>query len=190
MNLPLNLSESEVLSIIEDIVNSLAPTFKFGYFDIDDLKQEGRIFAMEALPRYNPNRNASLRTFLQTHVRNRYINLKRNKYMRTAPKNMSEDQLEDWFKRNGNKRALLDTLDISEGRNEPVNDSGDSFVDVMQHKEMLRIIDIHLPLEYRGDYRCILEDVKIPKNRRTKVIEILKEIINEHFIREKTGQTE
>lgn len=184
MNLPQEISK-EVLLLIDDIVNRLAPTFTFGYYDEDDLKQEGRIFAMEALPRYNPNRDTSLKTFLYNHVRNRYLNLKRDKYARPAPKNIKDEELEKWLKRNSSKRSLIDTLDISDDRNEPYSPE----YDLIQHKEMLRIIDIHLPVEYRGDYRCLIEDVKLPKSRRVKILEVLKEILNEYATREKKGQT-
>jgi len=190
MIIPQNHTESEVLVIIDEVVNKLAPGFAFGYYDEDDLKQEGRIFAMEALPRYDSSRGTSLRTFLYNHVRNRYINLKRNKYMRPAPKNMTGEQLEEWKKRNGGKRSLIDTLDISDDRNEPPSFESDSFTGNLQNKELLRIIDVYLPVEFRGDYRCFVEDVKLPKGRRLRLLEILKEIIYEHFTREETGQTE
>lgn len=188
MTLPPNMNEAEVLLAIEEVVNRLAPTFTFGYYDEDDLKQEGRILAMEALPRYDPNRGTSLKTFLHNHVKNRYINLKRDKYIRPAPKNVGADQLESWLKRNSVKRSLIDTLDISDDRNEP---SGiETECDSLFNKEMLRIIDMELPVEYRGDYRLLLEDVKLPKSRRLKVLEVLKEILHEYVAREEAGQAE
>lgn len=187
IKLPPNLTENEVLVAIEEVVNRLAPGFAFGYYDEDDLKQEGRIFAMEALPRYDSNRGTSLKTFLHNHVKNRYINLKRDKYLRPAPKNITQDKLDEWMKRNGSKRSLIDTLDISDDRNEPPSFESNSFTNALQNKELLHIIDVNLPVEYRGDYRCLLEDVKLPKNRRIKLVEILKEIINEHFTREEEG---
>lgn len=185
------MNEAEVLGVIDDVVNRLAPSFTFGYFDVDDVKQEGRILAMDALPRYDPTRGTSLRTFLYNHVKKRYINLKRDKYMRPAPKNLTGEALEAWMKRNGVKRSLVDTLDISDDRNESSSfSSSDSFVDILQHKELLRVIDLNLPVEHRADYRCLLEDVKLPKNRRLKILEILKEIIHDHFEREETGSTQ
>ena len=192
MTLPPNLSEEEVLLAIDEVVDRLAPTFTFGYYDIDDLKQEGRIYAMEALPRYKSNRGTSLRTFLHNHVRNRYLNLKRDKYARPAPKNVSSDELECWLKRNSGKRSLIDTLDISDDRNEPPDSDADSFVGAMQQKEMLRIIDMELPMQFRGDYRRLLEDVKLPKARRLLVLEALRSILNEYLSREReeTRQTE
>ncbi len=190
MTLPQDMCEAEVLLAIEEVVNRLAPTFTFGYYDEDDLKQEGRILAMEALPRYDPTRGTSLKTFLHNHVKNRYINLKRDKYLRPVPKNVGPDQLEHWLKRNSVKRSLIDTLDISDDRNEPPVGEADTVVDCMQSKEMLKLIDMKLPVEYRGDYRLLLEDVKLPKSRRLKVLEVLREILYEHITREKAGEIE
>ena len=49
MQVPKGLTEEEVLEIISRAVAYLAPSFKFGYFDIEDMKQEGTIFSIEAL---------------------------------------------------------------------------------------------------------------------------------------------
>ena len=51
VQIPKGMTEEEVLSIIESVVNVLAFNFKFGYFDLDDMKQQGRMYALEALPR-------------------------------------------------------------------------------------------------------------------------------------------
>lgn len=189
MQIPQNHTEEQVLNTIELVVNSLAPNFTFGYYDVDDLKQEGRISAMDALKLYDSSKGASLRTFLHNHVRNRYINLKRDKYLRPAPKNLSEEELEKWLKKNRVKRSIIDATDIADQQNDYSEYQPDSFVDNIHNAEILRIIDIHLPVEYRADYRCLVEDVKLPKKRRLKIIEILKVIVNEHF-RKETGQTE
>ena len=73
------MTENEVLSTIDDVVITLSSTFAFGYYDREDLQQEGRIFALEGLPRWDITKGASLKTFLYNHVKRRFINLKRNK---------------------------------------------------------------------------------------------------------------
>lgn len=73
---------------------------------------------------------------------------------------------------------------------ETSDDNNNSFEshDIVQQKELLSLIDRTLPVELRSDYKCILEDVRIPKHRRDRVLEVLKEIIlNE---REEEGQAE
>jgi DNA-directed RNA polymerase specialized sigma24 family protein len=175
MKLPPNFTEEEVLSVIDEVVLSLAPNFTFAYYDVEDLKQEGRIYAMEALPRYDASYKTTLKTFLYNHVKKRFLNLIRNKYQRTAPKGLSPERLEKWFKKNSVKRSLLDTLDISDERNEK-SDNKPDIIFGMANAELFTLIDIHLPVEYRGDYRCLMEDVKIPKVRRDRVIAVIKEI--------------
>jgi DNA-directed RNA polymerase specialized sigma24 family protein len=181
MQLPssIKISESEVLAIIDEVVKVLAPSFKFGYYDIDDLEQEGRILAIDALSRYKSDKGASLKTFLYNHVKKRFINLKRDKHFRPAPKNISEEKLQVWLKKNSCRRSLIDTVDISDNKNNPTVEQDQ--VENIHLKEISSIIDLHLPVEFRADYRCILEDVRIPKSRRIKVLCILKDILNEHL---------
>jgi DNA-directed RNA polymerase specialized sigma24 family protein len=177
------MTESEVLSIIDDVVIALSSTFEFGYFDKEDLQQEGRIFALDGLTRWDIKKGASLKTFLYQHVKRRFINLKRNKYQRPVPKDITEDKLERLLKRNDIKRSLMETAESSDEDNKSFE-----FADAMQQKEMFSLIDRCLPVELRADYRCIMEDVRIPKHRRDRVILALKEILlNE---REEEGETE
>lgn len=176
------MTESEVLSVIDDVVINLSSTFHFGCFEREDLQQEGRILAVKALPKWDVKRGASLRTFLYQAVKRGFINFKRDNYQRPIPKDIPEDKLERLLKRNDAKRSLMETA-------EPSDDDGKSFesADTIQQRELFSLIDRQLPVELRSDYRCILEDVKIPKHRRDRVILALKEILNE---REEEGETE
>ena len=61
---PSNISQEDVLKIIERIVNRLSSKFKFGYYDIDDIKQEARIEALNGLAHYDEKR--PLENFLDT----------------------------------------------------------------------------------------------------------------------------
>ena len=91
MELPEGLTEQEVLDIIDKTVAYLSPSFKFGYFDIEDMKQEGVIFCIEALPSFNfkkscqDNIGDALLTFLKTHVRWRFLNMRRKSLSRVEP---------------------------------------------------------------------------------------------------------
>lgn len=176
------MTESEVLSIIDDVVVNLANTFEFGCYTREDLQQEGRIFAIRVLPRWDIKKGASLRTFLYQHIKRRFINFKRDKYQRPVPKGISEDKLERLLKRNDVKRSLMETAESSE------DDQIFSSYDAVHQKEFLTRIDRELPVELRSDYKCILEDVRIPKHRKQKVIEALKEILLHD--REEEGETE
>ena len=84
MQIPPGMTEEEVIEVINRILSTLSYNFKFGYFGIDDMKQEGWVYAIEALPKYNPE-IAPLENFLRTHIRNRFLNLKRDKLSRHQP---------------------------------------------------------------------------------------------------------
>lgn len=80
MKLPENHTEEQVLAAIENVVNSLAYKYTFFHHTLEDVKQEARILALEALPRYDGVR--SLEAFLWVHVNNRLMNFKRDNYER------------------------------------------------------------------------------------------------------------
>ena len=84
MYIPEGYTEEEIVSIIQNIARSLAAHFTFAYYDLDDLIQEGFIAAAEALPRYNKNNKfrCSLENFIRICIRNKFINLQRDKYFR------------------------------------------------------------------------------------------------------------
>ena len=81
MQIPKGMTEEQVVDVINGVVNILAYNFKFGYFDLDDMKQQGRMYAIEALPRFNPD-VGNLHNFLRSHIRNRFLNLHRDKLSR------------------------------------------------------------------------------------------------------------
>jgi RNA polymerase sigma factor (sigma-70 family) len=187
---PEGYSEAEVISEIERIISILAPTFKFGYYDVDDIKQEARIEAWKALARYDPSR--PLANFLYTHVRNRLINLKRDKYHRNDPpcKLCHEGRLhsvteacgryKDWCKRNTSKQNImnpLDLLNISD-ENEKNTRSESGVLDDIVINELLRRIDEELPVELRSHYLQMRSGMNIPKARRREVEKAILEILN------------
>lgn len=64
-------------------MNFLARRFKFGYFEVEDIKQEAFLLAVEALDRWD--RVRPLHSFLYAHIHNRLCNLKRKLYERRSP---------------------------------------------------------------------------------------------------------
>ena len=82
MLIPINHTEAEVVAIIDRVAAKIARKFKFGYHDIDDMKQQARLFALECLPRYDLTR--PLENFVWTHVHNRLFNYKRDNYERPS----------------------------------------------------------------------------------------------------------
>lgn len=205
MQIPKGMTEEEVLGVIDRVVNILAFNFKFGYFDLDDMKQQGRMYAIEAMPRYNPDMG-NLHNFLRSHIRNRFLNLHRDKLSRHQPpcqgcpfydpncqqsKNKCtafSDKLEcdkyaGWEKRNGAKRSLVEPLDISGIRDEKEKNMRNNvdIPEIVTKSELMDIIDNNLPVTMRADFKKMMEDVSVSKQRRDKVILKIKEIVEEHY---------
>ena len=199
MKIPKGISEEEVLSVINRTVNYLAPSFKFGYFDIDDMKQEGTIFCLEAIDSFNFDKSSqenvkdALFTFLKTHVRWRFLNMRRKQLMRVEPpsckcklcKEDSPNRLDcqkysNWIRRNIAKRSLMEPFDVDE-----VYSSKSSCIfnldDKILSSDIIKILNEHIPANIRVDYRKFLDGVSISKNKKEKLMQTIKSIIKKHY---------
>ena len=192
-----DMSEEErLLNTIDRAISNLARTYKFGYYDIEDMMQEGRIFALEAVPLYDPSRNCSLEQFLRVHVRNKFINLRRDKMERKEPpcKNcvhmhddldscsIHSDQTEcdrwsGWIKRNIAKKTLVETYE----NDKTLCDSHHDISSGMMCKELLELMEKEFPLSLKSDYRRYLEDVPLPKQRKIRIEEEIRSIVKESY---------
>ena len=199
MNSPEGLTDEEVLHIIDRAVAYLAPSFKFGYFDIDDMKQEGTIFCLEALDSFNFKKSCqddvgdALLTFLKTHVRWRFLNMRRKSLTRLEPplcecelcREDSPNRLDckkysNWVKRNVAKKSLMEPFDVSEIHTTDTAVTSDIDLDILS-ADVIEILNEHVPASIRSDYRRFIEGVSVPKARREKLIEQIKIIISEHY---------
>jgi DNA-directed RNA polymerase specialized sigma24 family protein len=191
---PPNMTEASVLEAIEKVVNILAPNFAFGIYDEEDIKQEGRVFAMQCLSRYDGIR--PLENFLYRHVKNRLINLKRNKFHRSdapcevchravgrvtehASGEFCEKYLQ-WRHRNAAKASLMRPVELEvcpNGYAQPVTvDQDESSVN-----ELKAVIRECLDIELLPTYLQMLAGVSVPKARRLQVEEAVKEILREEL---------
>jgi RNA polymerase sigma factor (sigma-70 family) len=195
MKIPKNKTKAEVLEIIERIVNRLATNFKFNPFDVDDIKQEGRIFAMQALAKYDEAR--PLENFLYKHVRNRLINFKRDNYRRTDapcklcanaidgetghPSGAYCDKYVSWQQRNMRKQNVINPLDISNisDEKEPTTREESSVLDDVAQNELLKKIDERLPLELRSYYLQMRDGASVPKPKRLEVERVILSILGD-----------
>jgi DNA-directed RNA polymerase specialized sigma24 family protein len=194
-NLPPTMTEAEFVRVLEGVVSGLAHNFVFGFFDIDDIRQQAMVFGIEAMPRYNPER--PLENFLYTHVRNRLINFRRDKYRRTDPPVPAvphrggrrehagrpglRPKYKKWRARNAAKANLMRPLDIAHIQDEHErNMRTESIVeDTAQTREMLRLIDERLPVELRSAYLRIRagEHRQVTKQTRDRVEQAVREIL-------------
>tara|TARA_R100000008_G_C3565143_1_gene158686 strand:- start:116 stop:640 length:525 start_codon:yes stop_codon:yes gene_type:complete len=169
------MTESEVLEVVNRICDRYAYKFKFGYFEPDDIRQEAFIIAIDALERYDEGR--PLENFLAVHVKNRLNNFKRDRYYRQHKKlDENIDQL------NNSKKFLMDTLDISNIRDEKEGNMrlDDDFIEKIANEELLEIIDEHLDVSFRSDYLRVKDGTYVPKPRREQIMEEITEILKDH----------
>jgi DNA-directed RNA polymerase specialized sigma24 family protein len=197
--IPKGMTETEVLQTINLIANRLAGKFKFGYHELEDMKQQARLFAWEGLENYDGVR--PLENFLWTHVRNRLYNFKRNNFGRpdkpcdTCPffdmsfsnsnnypckafDNEEEcDLYAGWLKRNTAKRNIMNTanLDIDVKQASRLDE-------MLDQKHIFNIVDQAIPVHCREDWLRFINSLKLPKSRRLNIIEIVKEILEENNI--------
>ena len=193
------MSEEQVLQIINDISNRLAAKFKFGYHEIEDMKQQARMFAWEALDRYDGVR--PLENFLWTHVRNRLYNFKRNNFGRpdkpcdgcshfdpsiSNAKGYGCRAFDDheecelyagWLRRNTAKRNIMNTAQLELD----VRGNG-SIEDFLDKKHIFNLVDKSISVSDREDWLRLVNNLKLPKIRRESLVERIIAILEENGI--------
>ena len=200
--IPQGMTEEQVVQIINNISNRLANKFKFGYHDIDDMKQQARLFAWEGIENYDGVR--PLENFLWTHVRNRLYNFKRNNFGRPDkpcdscpyfdiahendkgyPCKAYDDHEEcdlymGWLKRNTAKRNIMNTaqLDLEIRQLDAVEDKLDK-------KQIFNLVDKAIPVPYREDWIRFINNLKLSKVKRNAIVQIIIDILKENNIDEK-----
>ena len=191
------MTEEQVLQTIDNIANRLASKFKFGYHEIEDMKQQARLFAWEGLKNYDGIR--PLENFLWTHVRNRLYNFKRNNFGRpdkpcdTCPffdrnffnskgygckayDNHEEcDLYLGWINRNTAKKNIMNTtkLDLD------VQDQN-SVENKFDREHIFDLVDTSLPVQYREDWIRLIHGLKLPKARKEVIVTVVLDILKEH----------
>jgi DNA-directed RNA polymerase specialized sigma24 family protein len=203
MKVPRGYTEGQVLEIINRVVSKMAAAFTFGHYDIEDIKQEGTIFALQALEGEKYDGERPLENFLYCHVRNRYINLKRKKYSRHEPpccvcpfydemRKKSQNQCaafeekmdcSKWalfIKLNTAKRNISEPIDLDEVDDEHEDNMREAdFAGSLEGKELMERIDRNLDIGLRSDYLKLLAGVKLPKRKREELRAAISEILRE-----------
>jgi len=193
------ISEEGVLAIIKKTVDYLAPSFRFGYYDADDMRQEGTIFCLEALPSFDFSKSTqddvkdALLTFLKTHVRWRFLNMRRKRLTRIEPppcdcelcsldsaNRLDCKKYSNWVKRNMAKRSLMEPFDVDE-----VYTTDASFTPATEEQimssDIISILNEHIPASLRADYRMFLDGVSLSKTKRINLLSNIKAILAEHY---------
>lgn len=198
------VDEETLLNVIDIITKKLAYKFKFGYHDIDDMRQQISVFAIEGLKNYDYKR--PLENFLWTHVRNRLFNYKRDNYQRpdkpclTCPlydpqlkesfsgcKQFSNkndcDLFASWEKRNCSKKNLmyLTTIDEIKNYSNAFNniDNEEPLLNDISNKEILNLLEEKLTDNYRSIYIRLKHGSKVSKIEKTKLFNKIQELIGD-----------
>jgi len=190
---PSNMTEEQVLNHIDTAVKAVARRYQFGYYDSDDMFQQGRLFCLEVLHKFDPARG-SLENFLKTHLRYRFLNLQRQKLSRTdSPCELcqfndsgeciafnNEDECEKckaWRQRNESKKSLMNTFPVEEDFT--LSETFD-IPTKLTLQEIFNWVDENLPANLRQDFRRIVDGGTIPKQRRKTVFSKIRQIIREY----------
>jgi RNA polymerase sigma factor (sigma-70 family) len=187
VNLPDGVTEVQFLASVEKQVNILAPQFKIGSFDLDDLKQEGRLEAWRKLDKYDVSR--PLDNFLYTVIKNRYTNLYRDLVRRSDPPCSGCHKgnpphaggevckpYADWKARNNSKASLNQLMGLDNVPDEKLGASAD-ISEAAQVDEAVRLLNEQLPVDLRSDYLRMRAGETVPKARRRKVENAVREIL-------------
>jgi len=195
MRVPEGMTEQEVLDTIEVVVARLCYKYKFGYHEVDDIKQLGRVFAIEGLESYDGVR--PLENFLAIHVRNRLYNEKRNKYERhekpcfscpfydpdcklshnecTEYSDKEECSLfKGWSKRNSAKKSLMHTPSWDHAADLMPAD-GEAFE--IEDQELLKRLERELPVSFMEDWTRLKYGLKMQKGRKQRLLEQIRLIM-------------
>ncbi len=199
----MKISEEELVKTIDKIVTRLACKFRFGYHDIEDIKQQARLYCLEALPRYDEKR--PLDNFLYSHARNRLINFKRDNLTRYdkpclgcpfydphCDKSISKcaefsDKTEckewkKWTTTNTRKKNIMEGIELQDNSESLLREEKEQFED----SELYKLIREHLDVMLLGDFlRMISGGVHISGQRRRKVQEAIVKILSDfHYTEE------
>ena len=203
MKMPNNMSEDEVMEIIEKIAKRLAGRFVFGYNDIEDIKQQARLIALEGLETYDQNR--PLENFLWIHVKNRLCNYKRNNYVRLdkpcdncpfgAYDSVNDkctkfnslfdcDLYSTWFNKNESRKNIMNPIGLSCTSDDKEKNmrSGANPADIISHKEIIDLVDKHVPNNLRSDWLQSKAGIRLPKPQRFRLFAAISEIFQENNI--------
>lgn len=185
MVVPEGYTQEQVLKIINDILNIIAHRYTFSVFDVDDIKQEGFLLALEGLIKYNGS--FPLENFLRVHLNNRLKDFKRNNSFKINTHCVScksfTSSCEACAKRQqtqDTKRNLLNPIDIDIINDDAKSTSYNvSLIDTLEMLETVEKINVRLPVSYRKDYLKIKDGLYVSKARREEIEKIITEIIQE-----------
>lgn len=155
----------EQLKTILKVIDRIAPKYIFGFYDLDDIKQESYIICLEILPKYDNVR--PFENFVSKHLSNRLKDLIRNKYSRKGETDRHSELCTS-------KKNLTDFKEIPEDSlfylcfDQEVDDSVEKVLDELSPK-------------MRNDWSRLINGVPIQSCRKAGLFKRVKEILGEDW---------
>lgn len=160
---------SQQQEIILKVIERIAPKYTFGYYEIDDIKQESYIICLEALSKYDKSR--PFENFISKHLSNRLKTLIRDKYSRSNIESPKHERL------NRDKRNLMDLKSVD--REYKVSE--DNILDRMQTEEAMEMLMDALPPSMRNNFFRLANGVSIQSSKKQALFDKVKEILGEDW---------
>lgn len=194
MKIPSGMTEGEIVTSVERVLDTLAKQYAFGIWGEDDIRQYGWEEVLKLLEQEKYDTARPFENLVYSHLKNRFLNLWRNKLTRNDPPcskchvgdavacTGSKEpcrKYQEWKKRNSTKANLQRPLDISNisDEHELATREDSTVVEDVAEQELLRLIDAKLPVDMRRDYLLIRAGEKVSKAKRTRVEETIRDII-------------
>lgn len=204
MKIPDGYTEGEVIEIIDRISTRLANKFRFGYHEIEDMKQQVFLEVLKPdrngvtiLEKFDESKGNSLDSFLWIHARNRLHNFKRDNFARpdlpcnqcpikayvdgkcTAFEKMMEcEYYFKWYTRNETKKSLASnsaSVEVDIEYNQDIDDK-------IFSKEIYKIVNKNIPISLREDWIRFSNRLKLSKQKREQLMELIIQILKENGI--------
>jgi DNA-directed RNA polymerase specialized sigma24 family protein len=185
IKVPKGQTEEEVIDLIREVCHNLAHKYRFGYFDVDDLEQEGFLIAVDGL--YGYDGSIPLRNFLYIHIANRFKNLVRDCHYRQpslCPDCRESGELCDRCVKKQEtanlRKNIMSPTDIDSIT--PDNeDSVQYYTDYaanLDNKDAVELLEEHIPKDCWEDYLKFKDGLSIPTLRRQKLLETITAILS------------
>jgi len=182
------MNETQLIKIINSLIERIVHKFVFGFYDLDDIKQEAFIIAIDGLERYEEGR--PLENFLAVHISNRLKTFKRDNYFRPEPKciraycdksHLCNQCLEKEQKVNI-KKNIMDPIDIYsvDNENEKSMSMPDNLFYDLTRCEIQSLIEKNMPLDLKIDYEKMLDGKNLPIIKKQKIEEIILDILDKY----------
>lgn len=155
--------------IILKVIDRIAPKYTFGYYELDDIKQESYIICLEAIEKYDKSR--PFENFISKHLSNRLKTLIRDKYSRSNIESEKHEKL------NQSKKNLMD-LKSTDGSYKIYEED---IIDRMSTSEAIETLMQELPPSMRNNFYRLANGVSIQSSKKAALFDKVKEILGENW---------